>query len=300
MKNKFSVILDMDTGIDDAVALITACAQKELDIQLITCCFGNTTLKNSVTNTLTVLELLNRTDIPVCIGESKALNSNLEHISAHGINGLGGYSKPISTKAITINYLDKMHEIVSKNSLTYIIACGPYTNIAKYIKTYPQDISKIKLIAVTAANYVDKKNPYLNFNIHIDIDSFKYVLANLPNIIFCTSDMGHKVYIPTSEICKTGKYGTIGKFLETIYPYHKDRTVKDGVALHDACGVVWLTCPNLFKISYAKAQFKTNKNGVEYLDFNYSSKKPNTIVTTDINIKKFNKWYYKSLKILNK
>ena len=300
MKNKFPVILDMDTGIDDAVALITACAQKQLDIKLVTCCFGNTTLKNSIVNTLTVLELLNRTDIPVCSGESKALNSGMKHVSAHGINGLGGYSKPITSKPLSVNYLDKMHEVISNNPLTYIIACGPYTNIAKYIKTYPQDINKIKLIAVTAANYVDKKNPYLNFNIHIDIDSFKYVLDNMPNIIFCTSDMGHKIYIPSSQISKTAKYGNIGKVLASIYPHHKDRTVKDGVALHDSCGVAWLTNPNMFKLSYAKAKFKTSKNGVDYLEFNYNSKNPNTIVTTDINIKKFNKWYYKSLKILNK
>ena len=176
----------------------------------------------------------------------------------------------------------------------------PLKNIAKYIKTYPQDINKIKLIAVTATNHIDKKNPYLNFNIHIDIDSFKYVLNNIPNIIFCTSDMGHAAYIPMSEIYKSGKYGEIGKFLETIYPHHKDRTVKNGVALHDACGVAWLAHPKLFKLSYAKAQFKTNKSGVEYLEFNYSSKKTNSIITTNINVKKFNKWYYKSLKILNK
>lgn len=300
MKHQFPVILDMDTGIDDAVALITACAQKQLDIKLITCCFGNTTLENAVTNTLTVLELLNRTDIPVCLGESKALNSNIKHISAHGINGLGGYTKQISTKPSTLNYLDKMHEVISNNPLTYIIACGPYTNIAKYIKTYPQDVNKIKLIAVTASNYVDKKNPYLNFNMHIDIDSFKYVLDNMPNIVFCTSDMGHKCYIPSSQIYKSAKYGTIGQFLETIYPHHKDRTVKDGVALHDACAIAWLTSPKMFKLSYAKAKFKKSKTDVEYLDFNYSSKNPNTVVTMDINIKKFNKWYYKSLKILNK
>ena len=300
MKHKFPIILDMDTGIDDAVALITACAQKQLDIQLITCCFGNTTLENSVANTLTILELLNRTDIPVCLGESKALRSSIKHVSAHGVNGLGGFTKQISTKPSSENYLIKMHKIISNNQLTYIIACGPYTNIAKYIKTYPEDINKIKLIAVTGANYVDKKNPYLNFNIHIDIDSFKYVMENMPNIIFCTSDMGHKCYIPSSQICKTAKYGNIGQVLASIYPHHKDRTVKDGVALHDACGVAWLASPKMFKLSYAKAKFKTSKTGIEYLEFNYNSKKPNTIVTMDIDIKKFNKWYYKSLKFLNK
>jgi len=296
MKNKFPVILDVDTGIDDAAAIVLACYQKQLDIKLITCCFGNTSIENSVKNTITTLEIINKQNIPVCVGEAKPISSKIEHIRAHGINGLGGYEKQVSTSPIPTSYLDKIHQVVNENELTYIIACGPYTNIAKYIKTYPQDVNKIKLIAVTGANFVNKKNPYLNFNMYIDIDSFKYVLNNVPNIVFCTSDMGHEVYIPTSEIDKTAKYGSAGKFLSTLYPHHKDRTVKDGVALHDACGIAWLTNPDMFTINYASAKLKTNAKGVEYLEFNYTSKKPNTVVTTAINKKKFYKWYYKTLK----
>lgn len=296
MKFKFPTILDVDTGIDDAVAIIMACYQKQLDVQLITCCFGNASQSYVVKNTITVLENINKQNIPVCSGESVAVKNKLEQARAHGINGLGGYEKEIFTKPINKNYIDAMHEVVDANDLTYIVVCGPCTNIANYIKAYPQDISKLKLILVTGTNHIDKNNPYLSFNIHIDIDSCKYVLDNVPNIIFCTSDMGHKAYIPTADIPKTEKFGSVGKFLSTIYPHHKDRTVKDGVALHDACGIAWLVKPDMFKISYAKAKFKVAKNGVEYLDFDYNSKKPNVIVTTDINIKKFYSWYYKTLK----
>ncbi|MBQ8522300.1 MAG: nucleoside hydrolase [Clostridia bacterium] len=291
-----SSYLDVDTGIDDAAAFILACYQKELDIQLITCCFGNTSTSHIVKNTITVLETINKQHIPVCAGASTEIENDLQKVRAHGINGLGGYEKPIFTKPLTTNYIEAMHEVVTKNEFTYIIACGPCTNIANFIKRYPQDIDKIKLILVTGANSVDKNNPYLNFNIHVDIVSCKYVLSKVPNIVFCTSDMGHLAYIKTQDIPKTEKLGSTGKFLATLYPYHKDRTVKDGVALHDACGVAWLTKPNMFKISYAKAEFKTNKNGVEYLNFNYTSKKPNVIVTTDVNTKAFYKWYYKTLK----
>ena len=249
--NKFPVILDVDTGIDDAAAIILACYQKELDIQLITCCFGNTSTSHIVKNTITVLETINKQHIPVCAGASTEIENDLQKVRAHGINGLGGYEKPIFTKPLTTNYIEAMHEVVTKNEFTYIIACGPCTNIANFIKRYPQDIDKIKLILVTGANSVDKNNPYLNFNIHVDIVSCKYVLSKVPNIVFCTSDMGHLAYIKTQDIPKTEKLGSTGKFLATLYPYHKDRTVKDGVALHDACGVAWLTKPNMFKISYA-------------------------------------------------
>ncbi len=243
-----------------------------------------------------MLELINKQHIPVCAGASVPVNNELEAIRAHGINGLGGYSKHITTKPINKSCPIAIHKVVSKNELTYIIVCGPYTNIANYIKKYPQDIGKFKLIAVTGSTHIDEENPYLNFNIHIDITSRKYVLQKVKDIIFCTSDMGHKAYIPSSDFIKSAKCSETGRFLATIYPSHKDRTVNNGAALHDACGVAWLVKPNMFKISYAKAEFKTSTNGTEYLKFDYCSTSPNCIVTTDIKKHAFYAWYYKTLK----
>lgn len=296
MKNKFPVILDVDTGIDDAAAIVMACYQNQLDIKLITCCYGNVEPTQVVRNTITVLELINKQNIPVCIGSAKPLTDEAQIIRAHGINGLGGYQKNIFTKPIKASYLKVMHDVISQNELTYIICCGPYTDIANYIKKYPQDINKIKLIAITGSNINDENNPYLNFNIQIDVASMKYVLKKVPNIIFCTSDMGHKAYIPTNQFLKSAQCSEAGRFLATLYPSHKDRTVKDGAALHDACGIAWLVKPNMFKIQYAKAEFKTATNGAEYLNFDYNSPNPNVVVTTDIKKHAFYSWYYKTLK----
>lgn len=296
MKEKFSVILDVDTGIDDAAAIIMACAQKNMDIKLITCCFGNSEQSQVVMNTLTVLENIKKENIPVASGATVPVLSEIEFVRAHGINGLGGYKKELHTQPISTPCPKAMHEVVSQNEFTYIIACGPYTNIANYIKKYPEDIDKFKLIAVTGSNETDDNDPYLNFNIAIDIASFKYVLKHIPNIVFCTSDMGHKAYIPSEDFLKSAKCSEAGRFLATIYPSHKDRSVKNGAALHDACGVAWLAKPNMFKIQYAYASIRKAKNQKEYLAFDYNSETPNTIVTTDINKHAFHNWYYKTLK----
>ena len=144
MKYKFPTILDVDTGIDDAVAIVMACYQKQLDVKLITCCFGNTSQSHVIKNTITVLENINKQDIPVCAGSSVALKNKLEKVRAHGINGLGGYEKEIFTKPINKNYIDATHEVIEANDLTYVVVCGPCSNIANYIKAYPQDIHKIK------------------------------------------------------------------------------------------------------------------------------------------------------------
>ncbi len=296
MKNDFPVILDVDTGIDDAVAIAMACYQHEIDVKLITCCFGNAEESWVVRNTLTVLENIKRPDIPVVKGFSAQVTNELQSLRAHGVNGLGGYKKHITTKPLNKSCVKAIHDVVQTNDITYIIACGPYTNIAKYLKAYPEDIGRFKLIAVTGTNYPDDNKPYLNFNITIDMPSFKYVLEHLPDIIFCTSDMGHKAYIPTKDFIKSAQCGEVGRFFATLFPSHKDRTVKDGTALHDACGVAWLVKPDMFKISYAYAYIKKGKDGNEYLKFDYDSEITNVVVTTDIKRRKFLSWYYDTLR----
>ena len=59
------VILDVDTGLDDACALLLAARHPELDLKAVTCVGGNVGLDDVVVNTLTVLEAAGRSDVPV-------------------------------------------------------------------------------------------------------------------------------------------------------------------------------------------------------------------------------------------
>ena len=63
---KYSVILDLDTGIDDAVALAVATVLDNIDIRLVTAVFGNVPLEKVVKNTLIILEDVN-SNIPVAV-----------------------------------------------------------------------------------------------------------------------------------------------------------------------------------------------------------------------------------------
>ena len=58
------VILDVDTGLDDACALLLAARHPELDLKAVTCVGGNVGLDDVVINTLTVLEAAGRPDVP--------------------------------------------------------------------------------------------------------------------------------------------------------------------------------------------------------------------------------------------
>lgn len=61
MKKK--LIIDVDTGVDDAMAIMVALANPDVEILGITCCHGNTPLENVLKNTLRVLKVCNRLDV---------------------------------------------------------------------------------------------------------------------------------------------------------------------------------------------------------------------------------------------
>ena len=143
----------------------------------------------------------------------------------------------------------------------------------------------------------DQENPYLNFNIQKDVEALRVVLKKYKNIVFVPSDMGHISYISASDFYKTAECGKVGKIFAKMYPHHMDRTVKNGAALHDVCGVLWLSNPELFETQKALTKIKTTKKG-SYLDFNYKSTIPNSLITTNINVEKMHQLYYKTLKEL--
>ena len=288
------LIMDVDTGIDDAVALVFASHLKNLDLQLVTTVAGNTTLENATHNTLVILEDA-KANAPVVAGESEHLSKYKFNVSVHGKNGLAEYTHETKRKAIDKDYISAIHEVVQTNELTNIIACGPLTNLAKFIQTHPEDNEKIRLILVTGLLEVDKENPYLNFNITKDIDAFKIVLENYKNIVFVPSDMGHIAYISQEDFPLTAKTGRVGKILANLYPHHLDRTVKNGAAMHDLCGVLWLSNPKIFKTQPAGYQLVEVKNGM-YLEFDTNAENKNILLTTGVNVKKLHKIYYSSLK----
>lgn len=84
------LILDVDTGIDDALAIAYALASPELELIGVTGTYGNVEVAQGVRNSLAILELFGRTDVPVYAGPQREGFEVME-ISQfiHGVNGIG-------------------------------------------------------------------------------------------------------------------------------------------------------------------------------------------------------------------
>ena len=92
--NKIPVIIDVDTGTDDAVAIACATYLKTLDVRLITCGSGNTSVENVKTNTLNILQFINKSNIKVAVGTGNKFKPNKFYLNVHGATGMGDFEFP--------------------------------------------------------------------------------------------------------------------------------------------------------------------------------------------------------------
>ena len=138
------LILDLDMGVDDAMALAYAIASPEVELVGITTCFGNVRVEQSAHNCLAVLDLLGRPEVPVYLGADRPLQATEPYTPPastaliHGKNGIGGASVPASpydpvgaTSAdgnAAVDYLIDAARTYGPD-LVYV-ATGPLTNLA--------------------------------------------------------------------------------------------------------------------------------------------------------------------------
>ena len=134
--------LDCDTGVDDAVALAVLLATPGVDLAGIGTVSGNTSAGQAATNTLNLLALAGRTDIPVAVGEHHPLAGNFDGgaEAVHGDNGIGGVELPASAqRPIDARATDLLVNLArARPGELLVLATGPLTNLARALQIEPR------------------------------------------------------------------------------------------------------------------------------------------------------------------
>ena len=185
---RHKVIIDTDTGSDDAAALILAATDKETDILGVTVLYGNAALEDSAKNALMTLEVCG-VDAPVYIGAEKPLKKERKDmISVHGKDGMGDkdliHPKRSAEKGSAIDFI--LDSIKSDPGEVEIVAYGPLTNIALAIQKDPETMKLCKHIWVMGTTGFGTGNatPVSEFNVYNDAEAYDVVLrAGLPMTI---------------------------------------------------------------------------------------------------------------------
>ncbi|STC67065.1 putative nucleoside hydrolase [Corynebacterium diphtheriae] len=253
------IILDLDTGIDDALALAYTLGSPELDLIGVTATYGNVLVETGVRNDLALLELFGRSDVPVFAGEPHALAKDgfeVLEISAfiHGKNGIGEaeVAEPVGVVQ-ELSAVDFLIESVERyGDELIIIPTGAMTNIAAAMKkseTFARDAQIVFMGgALTVPGNVSQ---WAEANVNQDPEAADIMVRNAGDITMVGLDVTLQTLLTYAETATWRALGTpAGNFLADATDYYikaYDTTAPHlgGCGLHDPLAVGVAIDPSL-------------------------------------------------------
>ena len=179
-QRKDPLLIDVDTGIDDALALLYACAQPQVHLVGVTTVVGNVSLESATRNTRAVLKLARRPETPVWRGSAIPLSNAVKDASeVHGKTGLGHAVLPEPEEPPEGGHaVDSIIAAAQAHSGRLIlVATGPLTNIALAVMREPELPRLVRRFAIMGGAYADPGNvtPSAEFNIWHDPEAARIV-----------------------------------------------------------------------------------------------------------------------------
>ncbi len=181
MSQHIPLVLDVDTGIDDSLAILLACASPEADLRAITCVSGNVEVAQVVENTLAVLELAGRGDVEVAAGRPVPLVRPLITTpETHGPRGIGYAELPPARAGVSVRHaVDLLIEEARRASgEMLVVTLGPLTNLAVAVLREPELPRLLRGLVMMAGAYRSPGNtaPTSEWNVAVDPEAMQVVL----------------------------------------------------------------------------------------------------------------------------
>jgi len=188
-RDRTKIVIDTDSGVDDAVAIVLAAGAPEVDLLAITTVAGNAPVGECTRNCLLLTELL-RPDDPPIVAEGAAAPLAKELLTApevHGPDGLGGElgSLPPPILAASPATADEVMIEVARRypGEVVLVATGPLTNVAAALRADPDAVALYRRVVVMGGAFYVPGNtgPVAEFNFYVDPEAADRVMnAGLP------------------------------------------------------------------------------------------------------------------------
>lgn len=297
------IIIDTDPGVDDAIAIAFG-IKSSLPIESIACVYGNSTVENSIKNTLTILELA-EVEIPVYKGAKKPLIGEAKLAEGHGDNGFGGFGIKFLKQTAKLSALEHYKEILSNSQPgeLSIIAIGPTTNLGQLLKESPELFQKIGKIIIMGGVFgaVGNITPYAEFNVYNDPQSFRLLIeSNHSELIVVPADVCRKVVFGKNVFDKinysklSNGLSKISQFYLNYYSNDKEFGGFRGGVMYDLLAVALHEHENIFQIKPCKVKVETEA-GEKYGLTEITAGSSNCRLVTDVNSEKLTRLFIKTM-----
>ena len=257
MTEQVPVILDVDTGTDDALALGYAVASPRIELVAVTTVAGNVGVEKTTANTLAVLDWLGAGDVPVHRGASRPLvRPHRDAVYFHDEGGLGGARLPPSIRSVGADRgpaaLIRLARLRPRE--VTLVTLGPLTNLAIALNVEPNLPELLKSVVVMGGAYSVPGNttPAAEFNILVDPEAAEQVFtARFPNLTAVGLVVTGRVALTRDDWDAVNGASTIpppATLLREVGKFAFSRLGREQFSLHDPLSVAVAIDPTLIDV----------------------------------------------------
>jgi inosine-uridine nucleoside N-ribohydrolase len=292
------MIMDVDTGVDDALALALAIRHPDVTLEAVLTVAGNVGLDLTTRNTLRVLDWLGAADVPVAAGADRPLSGVLIDAGHwHGVDGLGGATLPDATRQARDDGVGYLIERVKSEPGEFTLVCvGPLTNLALALRRWPELAEAVHAVVLMggAARRPGNVTPVAEFNIYADPEAAAVVFSQAWPLTMVGLDVTNQVHLTRAECHSLAQDSAREAVLVREVTRHLfDVRNEDVIALHDPLAVAVAFQPDLVTTLEREVQVETRgehtrgQTVVDLRPFVRDARPTRTRVCLDVDVARF-------------
>lgn len=293
------ILMDVDTGIDDALAIAYAAALPHVELIGITTTYGMAPVDFSYRNTCKILEYA-EVDVPVWKGAENPLTRKRTYSGRiHGTDGLGNTLGPVEAPVATRHAVDAMIEHIYKyKSELTIVATAPLTNLAMALAKAPEIAEMVGRVVIMGGAVMTPGNvtKFAEANIIIDPEAASLVFGSTLPITMVGLDVTRKTLLTARDVKRWRDGGS--KLAQRLAPsaqfyldaYKEIHPYLPGCALHDPLAVGVAAYPDLVRTvpMFIQVDLEEDALGRTTEDLNRTGKaEPTTRVSVQVDADRF-------------
>jgi inosine-uridine nucleoside N-ribohydrolase len=267
-----TVILDVDTGTDDAVSIMFTALHPELDLIGITTVAGNVPIEHTTDNTLRVLDWIGRPDVPVHQGLARPVGRlglpAMKHFAddseqdPHGTTLDVPAAHSVRSRTGAVEYL--VETLRATTEPVTLVPSGPLSNIATMLAVDPSLTEAVDEIVVMGGGHlVSNVTPSAEFNVWADPEAANVVLtAGFPRLTLVTLDATHQALITKDTCAALAALDTpagiaAARFIGRRIDAYARVTGHDSAPVHDVVCTAYLVRPEVVTTRHLHVEVET-------------------------------------------
>jgi purine nucleosidase len=260
------VILDVDPGVDDAVALCLALGDPALDVLAVTATGGTVSPDQASINVQAIVEQLDPPRWPRLGTASleQMLRADGRHL--FGANGLCGAHFAVARRHHQHSSVKVIcDEVRASPGQVTIVATGPLSNIAAALQQQPDLASLVGHLIMLGGTVGGPGNvtPAAEFNVYCDADAARAVFRSPITKTLIPIDVSSRVVMNFDLLEKIPDGNSrCGELLRQLLPgafrAYRQQLGLEGIHLHDAVAVVAALRPELFTMQRMYGDVETD------------------------------------------